>query len=67
MKKERTSIMKIRALKKWTLTEDEWLTIARLLLKAGYVVKMRKTSTPGGAGMHTVEFWEEDEENAKEN
>lgn len=51
--------MKIYALKGRTLNEEERLTICKLLIKAGYSVRIGKEADPNKKTRNAfIEFWE---------
>lgn len=56
--------MKIKPQKQCTLNESERLELARLLVKAGYTVRIGKEKEGNKAAVHYVEF-EEDQNNGK--
>lgn len=55
--------MKIYPLKNGNLNETERLEIARLLIKAGYTVRLGKEKPAGKSTVvHFVEYWDGDKE-----
>lgn len=58
--------MRIYSLKSGALNENERLDIARLLIKAGYTVRVGKEKANGKAANYYVEFMD-GEADAKEN
>lgn len=60
--------MRIYSLKQNSLNDADRLDMARLLLKAGYTVKLgreKPAGKPNGAYVYYIEFWEEEENEQK--
>lgn len=58
--------MRIDTLKGSTLNQDERLEIGRLLLKAGYVVRVGKDNGSGQSAYY-IEYWEPGKGGKEEN
>lgn len=57
--------MRIYSLKQNSLNDSDRLDLARLLLKAGYTVKLGREKPAGkatGAYIYYIEFWEDRDE-----